>query len=100
MASPQVCGVIACLLEQYPNMNQSDVIDYINQHAKDDQMTTTTGGYTDDTDLQSADNKYLFYHKDRPETGVSIPKYTHSSRKATTNGVKYPRTNRMVTKRQ
>ena len=77
MASPQVCGVIACLLEQYPNMNQSDVMDYINQHAKDDQMTTTSGGYTDDTDLQGADNKYLFYYKERPETGVSIPRYTH-----------------------
>ena len=100
MASPQVCGAIACLLEQYPNMNQSDVMDYINQHAKDDQMTTTSGGYTDDTDLQGADNKYLFYHKERPETGVSIPRYTHRERKATTNGVKYPRTNRMVTKRQ
>tara|TARA_A100001515_G_scaffold81668_1_gene64805 strand:- start:311 stop:1993 length:1683 start_codon:yes stop_codon:yes gene_type:complete len=100
MASPQVCGTIACLLEQYPNMNQSDVMDYINQHAKDDQMTTTSGGHTDDTDLQGADNKYLFYHKERPETGVSIPRYTHRERKATTNGVKYPRTNRMVTKRQ
>lgn len=100
MASPQVCGVLACLLEQYPNMNQSDIMDYINQHAKDDQMTTTSGGVTDLTDLQGADNKYLFYHKERPETGVSIPRYTYRERKSTTNGVKYPRVNRMVTKPQ
>ena len=100
MASPQVCGVLACLLEQYPNMNQSDVIDYLNQHAKGSQMTATSGGYTDDTDLQGADNEYLFYFKERPETGVSIPRYTYSSRNSSSNGVKYPRTNRMVTKRQ
>jgi hypothetical protein len=100
MASPQVCGVLACLLEQYPNMNQSDVIDYLNQHAKGSQMTTTSGGFTDDTDLQGADNEYLFYFKERPETGVSIPRHTYSSRNSSTNGVKYPRTNRMVTKRQ
>ena len=42
-------------------------MDYINQHAKDDQMTTTSGGYTDDTDLQGADNKYLFYYKEKDQ---------------------------------
>ena len=100
MAGPQVCGVLACLLEQYPSMNQSDILEYLNQHTKVNQMTTTSGGYTDDTDLQGADNEYLFYFKERPETGVSIPRYTHSSRNSSSDGVKYPRTNRMVTKRQ
>ena len=100
MSCPQVCGVLACLLEQYPSMNQSDIIDYLNQHSKGSQMTATSGGYTDNTDLQGADNEYLFYFKERPETGVSTPRYSHSSRKSSSNGVKYPRTNRMVTKRQ
>ena len=100
MASPQVCGVLACLLEQYPSMNQSDIEDYLIQHQKLDQMTETSGGYTDNTDLQGAGNNYLFYYKERSESGVTIPRYTYNSRKATTDGVKYPRTNRMVTNRQ
>ena len=28
MASPQVCGIAACLLEQYPNMNQDQMREY------------------------------------------------------------------------
>jgi len=100
MASPQVCGVLACLLEQYPRMNQSDIEEYLIQHRKTSQMTTTSGGFTDNTDIQGAGNNYLFYNKERTETGVTIPRYSYSSRKATTDGVKYPRTNRMVTNRQ
>lgn len=41
MASPQVCGVLACALEQYPRMNQSDALDYIQYYAKPDQITET-----------------------------------------------------------
>jgi hypothetical protein len=100
MASPQVCGVLACLLEQYPNMNQNDIEEYLIQHRKTSQMTTTSGGFTDNTDIQGAGNNYLFYNKERTETGVTIPRYSYSSRKSTTDGVKYPRTNRMVTNRQ
>ena len=98
--SPQVCGVLACLLEQYPNMNQNDIEEYLIQHRKTSQMTTTSGGFTDNTDIQGAGNNYLFYNKERTETGVTIPRYSYSSRKSTTDGVKYPRTNRMVTNRQ
>jgi len=99
MASPQVCGVLACLLEQYPNMKQSDIISYLEQNSKTNQMTTTSGGYNDDTDLQGSSNSYLFYKKERVETGTSTPRYTYGDRKASTNGVKYPRVNSIVTKR-
>jgi len=99
MASPQVCGVLACLLEQYPNMNQSDIISYLEQNSKTNQMTTTSGGYTDGTDLQGSSNSYLFYKKERVETGTPTPRYTYGVRKASTNGVKYPRVNSRVTKR-
>lgn len=98
MASPQVCGVLACLLEQYPNMNQGDIEDYLIQHYKTGQMTTTSGGYTDDTDLQGSENAYLFYKKERVETGVATPKYSYNTRKPDENGTKYPRVNTMVTK--
>lgn len=99
MASPQVCGVLACLLEQYPNMKQSDIMSYLEQNSKTNQMTTTSGGYNDDTDLQGSSNSYLLYKKERVETGTSTPRYTYSARKASTNGVKYPRVNSRVTKR-
>lgn len=98
MASPQVCGVIACLLEQYPSMNQGDIEDYLTENYKVGQMTTTSGGYTDDTDLQGSANAYLFYKKERVETGVSIPRYSYGARKSSESGVKYPRANSMVTK--
>ena len=99
MASPQVCGVLACLLEQYQNMNQSDIMSYLEQNSKTNQMTTTSGGYNDDTDIQGSSNSYLFYKKERVEIGTPTPRYTYSVRKASTNGVKYPRINSSVTKR-
>lgn len=99
MASPQVCGVLSCLLEQYPNMNQSDIMSYLEQNSKANQMTTTSGGYIDDTDIQGSFNSFLFYKKERVETGTPTPRYTYNARKASTNGVKYPRVNSMVTKR-
>lgn len=99
MASPQVCGVLACLLEQYPRMNQSDIESYLQQHYTTNQMTTTSGGYNDDTDLQGSTNAYLFYKPERIEIGSSIPRYSYGSRKSSQNGVKYPRVNSMITKR-
>jgi hypothetical protein len=99
MSSPQVCGVLACLLEQYQNMKQSDIMSYLDQHSKSSQITTTSGGYTDDTDIQGGSNSYLFYKKERVETGATTPRYSYGARKASTNGVKYPRVNTRVTKR-
>lgn len=98
MASPQVCGVLACLLEQYPNMNHADIHAYLSQHSTKEQMATTNGGYLDATDLQSSENAYLFYKKERLESGVSVPRYSYSSRKPSQNGLKYPRINMRVTK--
>jgi len=98
MASPQVCGVLACLLEQYPAMMQSDIFDYIEQHQTTGQMTTTSGGVTDNTDLQGAGNYYLFYFKERPEEGISVPRYTVNPRRGTSSGVKYPRSRVRLTK--
>lgn len=98
MSSPQVCGVLACLLEQYPNMNQADIHEYLNQHATKNQITTTNGGYTDNTDIQGSDNEYLFYKTERLEEGVFIPRNSYGTRRSNVNGVKYPRINMRVTK--
>ena len=79
-------------------MNQEDIHEYLNQHATKNQITTTSGGYTDNTDIQGSDNEYLFYKKERLEDGVSVPRNSYGTRKSNVNGVKYPRINMRVTK--
>jgi hypothetical protein len=90
MASPQVCGVLACILEIYPNMTQSEALQYVTTYAKTGQITATAGGVTDYTDLQGSANRYLFYVKERALTGEVYPKNNYKSRPAT--GAVFPRT--------
>jgi len=80
MASPQVCGVIACALEQNPHWNQEQAKAYIIGIAKQGQISATTGGPADSRDLQGAPNLYLYYRKDRPDSGVAIPKNNQNIR--------------------
>lgn len=89
MASPQVCGVLACALEVYPNMNQAQAKNYILGYAKRNQLTPGTGGPTDTTDLQGSANLYLYYPQERPTTGNVFPKKNYQIRPAT--GSVYPR---------
>ena len=89
MASPQVCGILACLMEQCPRLTQSDAISYLEQHCKLDQMTVTTGGYTDTTSLQGGVNRYLYYNKERKEDGVITPRVTFKARRS--SGQVWPR---------
>ena len=89
MASPQVCGVLACALEQNPHWNQVQAKAYITGIAKQGQITATTGGPADYRDLQGAPNKYLYYKKERPENGLTVPKPAAGPRPST--GMLYPR---------
>jgi hypothetical protein len=89
MASPQVCGVLACALEIYPNMTQEEAKAYITAYAKENQLTTSNGGPTDGQDLQGAPNLFLFYHKEREESGNIFPRRT--IRQRPTSGAVYPR---------
>jgi hypothetical protein len=89
MASPQVCGVLACALEIYPNMNQSQAKAYILAYAKADQLTATSGGAVDGQDLQGAANLVLYYYKERAVNGNTFPKINYKPRPAT--GAVYPR---------
>jgi hypothetical protein len=89
MASPQVCGVLACALEIYPNMTQEEAKAYIIAYAKENQLTTSSGGPTDGQDLQGAPNLFLFYHKEREESGNIFPRRT--TRQRPTSGAVYPR---------
>ena len=59
MASPQVCGLLACALEITPTMNQADALAYITQNAGINQIAVATGGAGDVYDLMGASNRYL-----------------------------------------
>jgi hypothetical protein len=89
MASPQVCGVLACALEQNPHWNQTQAKQYILNVAASNQLTVTGGGPTDIRDTQGTANKFLYYRKDRPDTGVSIPRANQGARPSA--GAVYPR---------
>ena len=89
MASPQVCGVLACALEQNPHWNQIQAKQYITGIAKQNQITATTGGPADFTDLQGSPNKYLYYKRTRLDDGVTVPKNDQGTRP--TSGQAWPR---------
>ena len=59
MASPQVVGVVAGLLEARPEYNQSAVKTWLETAASTSRLTDTAGTYTDLQSLQSAPNKFL-----------------------------------------
>jgi hypothetical protein len=46
MASPQVCGVIACLLEQWPRMTQNDVREYLEKYGITTNQIADVGSQT------------------------------------------------------
>jgi len=89
MASPQVCGVLACALETYPYMNQVQAKAYILGHAKANQITTNSNGPTNGQDLQGSANLFLYYNKERATSGNTFPKLNYQPRPAT--GAVYPR---------
>ena len=90
MASPQVCGVLACVLETWPRMTPTDALAYIHQTAKLGQMTDSGGGPTDYTSLQGSVNRYLFQREERPFNGLVGPKSNFGLRPTT--GQTWPRT--------
>lgn len=47
MASPQVCGVIACALEQYPRMTHYEAVEYIQALSKNQIFEPTASPYID-----------------------------------------------------
>jgi subtilisin family serine protease len=89
MASPQVTGVLACAMEVYPNLNQESARNYLFNTVKNNQITGTNGGYTDLQDLQGSPNRYLYYYKERADTGSTWPKLNYKPRP--TSGRMYPR---------
>jgi hypothetical protein len=89
MASPQVCGLLACALETYPGMTQAQAREYLFAIAKTGQMTDTGGSYTDFTSLQGAPNRHLTWREERASVGGVFPKKNTWIRPTT--GIVYPR---------
>ena len=89
MASPQVCGVLACVLETYPNMTQAEAMSYIKHYSTSNQLLDTQGEYDDFTSLQGSENRYLRYHKERKDSGNVFPKLNLKPRPST--GAVWPR---------
>lgn len=90
MASPQVAGVLACLAESWPNMNQAEAHQWIIDTSGKNLMLDT--GADDPMDLQSlqgAPNRILRWINQRPESGSSYPQRNFKPRP--TSGVTYPR---------
>jgi hypothetical protein len=77
MASPQVTGLIACIAEHYPRINQDFVIDYINTYWKKDQLLDSGGSYGDSNSLQGSPNIYSYHNRERKLSGVIQPRSGH-----------------------
>lgn len=94
MASPQVAGMIACVMEIYPRMTQAMAQEYISHYAGVDQLNDF--GTADDYSgggayygLRGAANKYLKHHQERKSTGAVFPRTDNWLRG--TSGSVYPR---------
>ena len=90
MASPQVCGVLACALEMYPTMNNDQARSYLLATAKQNQVFDNSNGLSDVYDLINSPNRFLAHKQERPVTGSVYPKTDYFIRP--TSGQVYPRT--------
>jgi hypothetical protein len=90
MASPQVCGILATVLETWPTMKQSQAVEYIRKISKLNQMTDSGVSEPNSTGLQGSINRYLYYYPERPVNGVVGPKSNFGIRPE--SGQTWPRT--------
>ena len=82
-------------------MRQEDALQYVIESAGVDQVADTSEGMVASpyTDLGDSNNRYAAYVFKRPQSGTVFPHDNHGNRLSSSNGVKYPRVNSLVTKR-
>jgi hypothetical protein len=90
MASPQVCGVLACVMETFPNLTAQEALDMIVEFSAEGFMRDDGASASDLEALQGAPNRILVSPKFRPETGSAFPMRKYKLRP--TVGIAYPRT--------
>jgi plastocyanin len=88
MASPQVCGVIACLATGKERFTQADARGYLNQYSVYGDMTfdVSGGGLNDNSCRQGSPNKYLHIQNPRAAAG-----FIREQRGERTTGQTFPR---------
>jgi subtilisin family serine protease len=59
MASPQVAGIVACLVEARPEYDSADITTWLDETTANGRLSDTGGGFTDTGSLQGAANKFL-----------------------------------------
>jgi subtilisin family serine protease len=59
MATPQVSGVVACLLEARKEYNNSDIKSWVDRNSFKGRLSDTGGGFTDTASLQGSPNNFL-----------------------------------------
>lgn len=92
MASPQVTGVLACILGVYPHMNQQQAMEYIVSTSTKNQIPIGQDTYIDNNAIQGSPSRYLFAKKERKDKGEVYPKKDYFLRPTT--GTMYPRINK------
>lgn len=92
MASPQTAGLIACMMEQYPNSTQMQARTYIKNFANNGVMYDANIQCPPNNpiySLRGAPNQVSTYYPDRPPTGNPWPQSRFWLRP--TSGAVYPR---------
>lgn len=90
MASPQVCGILTCLAESWPNMTQAEAHQWVIDNANLNQMGDSgTDNAMDVLSLQGAANRYVRWINQRSITGEAFPQNNFRPRQA--SGRTYPR---------
>ena len=92
MASPQTAGLIACMMEQYPNATQMEARTYIKNFANNGVMYDANIQCPPNNpvlSLRGAPNQLATYYPDRPPTGNPWPQSRFWLRP--TSGAIYPR---------
>ena len=89
MASPQVCGIAACLASGKERYTQDDFIGYLQNHSIIGDMTfdLAGGGYDDNSSRQGSPNRYLHVENPRPSVG-----YLQERKGKRVTGQTFPRT--------
>lgn len=90
MATPQVTGVLACMLEIYPTANYQDALNYLIKNCSTNQLyEASVANFDNFFVLRGGPNKYLRYNYDRKRTGLLHPNHEYAQFRS--SEVRYPK---------
>jgi hypothetical protein len=90
MACPQICGMLACLAEHWPNMTQAEATQWLVDFCNKNQMGDTGADNAMDVQsLQGAPNKFARWINQRPVNGGTYPRKNFRPRTVDDDPVHY-----------